>query len=181
MTWSAVYVLAGLVLVLWLAQLWMRRHASGERASRPRELANAELVYMEKLFHIREPIRLVAKVDRVYRLPRGSLVLVELKTRSSDRVYPSDIIQLSAQRLAIEIQAGAVVEPYAFVSILGSGRTRRFRSQRVSLLDADTLRRLYQRREAVLAMRVLPAYATSDDACRGSALRSKCDRFGGRG
>ena len=113
MTWSAAYVLAGLALTLWLARLWIRRRASGERASRPRELANAELVYMEKLFRIREPIRLVAKVDRVYRLPEGSLVLVELKTRWRDRVLPCDIIQLSAQKLAIERQTGEAVEPYA--------------------------------------------------------------------
>ncbi|MCW0038482.1 hypothetical protein OIO03_23615, partial [Acinetobacter baumannii] len=62
MTLSAVYVLAGLVVALWLARLWMRRFGSGERASRPQELANAELVYMEKLFRSQEPIRLVAKV-----------------------------------------------------------------------------------------------------------------------
>ena len=45
MTWSAMYMLAGLVaLILWLVRLWMGRHRFGERASRPRELAGAELV-----------------------------------------------------------------------------------------------------------------------------------------
>ena len=44
MTWSAMYVLAGFVaFVLWLARLWMGRHRSGERASRPRGLVGAEL------------------------------------------------------------------------------------------------------------------------------------------
>lgn len=175
MTWSAAYVLAGLALTLWLARLWIRRRASGERASRPRELANAELVYMEKLFRIREPIRLVAKVDRVYRLPEGSLVLVELKTRRRDRVYPSDIIQLSAQKLAIEHQTGAVIDPYAFVSALG--RNRKMRSHQVRLLDAATVVDLYRRREAIFTRRVSPAYASSESACPGCALRPWCDRF----
>lgn len=54
MTWSAMYVLAGFVaFVLWLARLWMGRHRSGERASRPRGLVGAELAYMElSLIHI---------------------------------------------------------------------------------------------------------------------------------
>ena len=175
MTWLAVYVLAGLA--LWLARLWMRRRASCERASRPRDLANAELVYMEKLFRIREPLRLVAKVDRVYRLLDGTLVLVELKTRWRDRPYLTDVIQLSAQRLAIEAQTGEVVAPYAFVSVLRLGRLGRLRSHRVSLLDAGAVIRLHRRREAIIDLLERPTYAASDAACRGCALRSKCDRF----
>jgi CRISPR/Cas system-associated exonuclease Cas4 (RecB family) len=173
--WSAAYVLAGLALTLWLVRVWIHRRPSGERASRPRELANAELVYMEKLFRIREPIRLVAKVDRVYRLPGGSLVLVELKTRGQDRPYLTDIIQLSAQRLAIEVQTGVVVEPYAFVSALG--RNRKMRSHQVRLLDAAAVVDLHRRREAILAMRASPVYARTESVCRGCALRLRCDRF----
>lgn len=177
MTWAAAYVIVGLVLALavWLARLWMRGHASGERASRPRELANAELIYTEKLFRIRDPIRLVAKVDRVYRLPRGSLVLVELKTRGQDRPYLSDIIQLSAQRLAIEVQTGEMVEPYAFVSVLGP--SRKTHSHKVRLLDAAAVVDLHRRRQAILLSQVSPAYASTESACRGCALRSRCDRF----
>lgn len=176
MIWSAGYVIAGLALAFWLARLWMRRRPSGERASRPRELANAELVYMEKLFRIREPIRLVAKVDRVYRLPGGSLVLVELKTRGQDRPYLSDIIQLSAQRLALEVQTGAVVKPYAFVSVLG--QSREMRSHQIRLLNAAAVVDLHRRREAILASRVPAAYASTESACRGCALQSRCDHFG---
>lgn len=175
MTWSAVYVLAGLALTLWLVRLYSRRRPSGERASRPRELANAELVYMEKLFRIAEPIRLVAKVDRVYRLPGGSLVLVELKTRRQDRPYLTDIIQLSAQRVAIEVQTGEAVKPYAFVSILG--RNRKMRSHQVRLLDAAEVVDVYRRRKAIRTGRTSPAYASTESACRGCTLRSRCDRF----
>lgn len=176
MTSSAVYALASLVLVLWLARRWRRRLGSGERASRPRELANAELIYMEKLFRIEEPIRLVAKVDRVYRLPGGSLVLVELKTRRQDRPYLTDIIQLSAQRVAIEHQTGEVVEPVAFVTVLGPTSRRRWQSHQVRLLDEGQLIALAQRRRAILALRTDPAYATLVRACVGCAFRARCDR-----
>ena len=174
MTWSAAYVLAGLVLTLWLVRVWIHRRPSGERASRPRELANAELVYMEKLFRIREPIRLVAKVDRVYRLPGGSLVLVELKTRAQDRSYLTDIIQLSAQRLAIERQTGQTVEPYALVSVLRPDG--RLRSHRVHLLGLDEVLNLKRRHKAILDGHLRPSYALSEASCRQCALRHRCDR-----
>lgn len=170
--------LGSAALALLLALAWRARtRGSSERASRPKPLAHAELVFMEALFRTREPLRLVVKVDRVYRLPDGTLVLVELKTSWRDRPYLTDVIQLSAQRLAIEAQTGEVVAPYAFVSVLRPGRLGRLRSHRVSLLDADAVVRLHRRREAVLAMQVRPVYATSDAVCRGCALRSKCDRF----
>lgn len=177
MIWWAVYVLAGLTLALCLARLGMRRQASAERDSRPRELASAKLVYMEKLFRIREPIRLIAKVDRVYRLPGGSLVLVELKTRWRDRAYPSDVIQLSAQKIVIERQTGEVVEPFAFVSVLRPTSPRRWKSYRVRLLAEGQLVALAQRRTQIVSLQVDPAYASSARACTGCAFRAKCDRF----
>ncbi|MFT4192105.1 MAG: PD-(D/E)XK nuclease family protein [Comamonas sp.] len=171
----------GVALLLLLIWWWTKGRGTAERASRPRALAKAELVYMEKLFRIQAPIRLVAKVDRVYRLPGGSLVLVELKTRRQDRPYQSDIIQLSAQRLAIEGQTGEVVEPYAFVSIPRPGRRSEVQSHRVLLLDAEAVVRLYERREAIRAGELTPAYAVSERACQGCALKARCDRPGSRG
>lgn len=174
MTWSAGYALACLVLALWLVRLWIRRHASGERASRPRDLASAELVYMEELFRIRQPFRLIAKVDRVYRLPGGALVLVELKTRAQDSPYLTDIIQLSAQRLAIEGQTGEAVERYAFISVLRPNG--RLRSHRVRLLDLDEVSNLKRRHKAILDGHLRPSYAVSEASCRQCALRPRCDR-----
>lgn len=175
MTLAASLVVVGVMLALLLALIQARNARSAEQASRPRVLADAVLVYREKMFRIESPIRLVAKVDRVYRKPSGTLVLEELKTRSQDRPYLTDVIQLSAQRLAIEIQTGAVVEPYAFVTVLMPNR--KVRSHRVRLLDAAAVVGIYSRREAILAARALPTYVSSVSACRGCALRSKCDRF----
>lgn len=171
--------IGSLVLVavaLLLVRAWTYRRASAERASRPGELADAELVYMEALFRISNPFPLVAKVDRVYRLPGGSLVLVELKTRRQNRPYLSDIVQLSAQRLAIEAQTGAVVENYAFVAILQPSPRAQIHSHRVSLLNASEMVRIRDRRTMILEMQVTPSYAASESTCRGCALRVKCDR-----
>lgn len=168
-----------LAMVALVALPFARRLAAGtatERSSRPRALASAELVYMEKLFRIDHPIRLVAKLDRAYRLRSGSLVLVELKTRGRDRLYETDIIQLSAQKLVIEVQTGQTVEPYAFVSVLRPTGWRALRHHRVALLDADEVVALHRRREAILAGHVAPRYARSCNACDRCAFRSGCDR-----
>ena len=178
MTWSAMYVLAGFVaFVLWLARLWMGRHRSGERASRPRGLVGAGLAYMERLFRMRHPLRLVARVDRVYRRANGMLVLVELKTRLAARVHETDRIQLSVQKLVIEAQTGEVVEPQAFVSFASpTGRHARS-SQSVKLLGVEEIVALVRRREAILEGRIEPTYARSPNACSGCAFRSECDRL----
>lgn len=147
-----------------------------ERSSRPRDLSDAELVYVEQVFRISCPVRLVAKLDRAYRLQCGSLVLVELKTRWNDRPYETDIIQLSAQKLAIEMQTGQTVEPYAFVSILTPTGWRALRHHRVALLGADEVVELHRRREAILAGRTAPRYARSCKSCSQCAFGSRCDR-----
>lgn len=180
MTAAVMIALGTLALALLLARAWAGRKGSAERASRPKALVDAELVFMERLFRIRAPVPLVAKVDRVYRLPRGSLVLVELKTRRQDRPYLTDIIQLSAQRLAIEVQTGEVVEPFAFVSVLHPTSRRRWASYRVRLLDEGELVGLAQRRTQIVSLQTDPAYASSARACTGCAYRAKCDRFSQR-
>lgn len=53
---------------------------------------------MDQLFRIARPVGLVAKLDHVYRMPSGLLVLVEFKTRWSNHPVLSDMIQLPAQR-----------------------------------------------------------------------------------
>ena len=80
----------------------LESHATrAERASRPAALRDAELVYMERLFRVSTPVGLMAKLDRAYRLPSGMIVLVEFKTRWSNQPSLSDVIQLSAQRMAV--------------------------------------------------------------------------------
>lgn len=172
--WIGILSLAALVVLLLARRL--AGAAVTERSSRPKKLASAELAYMEQMFRISHPIRLAAKLDRAYRLRGGSLVLVELKTRGRDRPYETDIIQLSAQRLAIEVQTGQTVEPYAFVSVLSPTGWRALRHHRVALLDEDEVVELHRRRAAILAAEVAPRYARSSKACDRCTFRSQCDR-----
>ncbi len=104
---SALIALALSAFFAWLLLWWRRRWS----AWLPRELRHAELAYAEKLFRATGPIVLTAKVDRAYRLEGGVLVLLELKTRGFNRPYRSDVIELSAQRVAIMKQTGEAESP----------------------------------------------------------------------
>ena len=79
----------------WLAR--QRRQAD--------DLTGCRLVFSEKTFSINQPIMLTSRVDRVYH-DGIAMVLMELKTRYAERVYSSDIIELSAQRLAVSFYTG---------------------------------------------------------------------------
>lgn len=99
--------------------------------SRPDALACARLLYMEKQFRIRRPISLLARIDRAYQAADGTIVLVELKTRWKNRAYPTDVIQLSAQRMALEGQTGQRVAAHAFATVQKPTKTAAQRSYRV--------------------------------------------------
>lgn len=175
MTWWLVTLAAAVG--CWLAAWAAQRAARGsERASRPRELAGAQLAYMEKVFRIEHPLRLVATVDRVYQLPDGMLVLVELKTRWDQRARPTDIIQLSAQKLALEVSTGLPVARFGYVSTKRPNGKAALTHHRVGLLDAEGVLALATRRHAVLKGAVQPDASHSKRACDGCAFRARCDR-----
>jgi len=173
-------VLGGLVVVcLALVIAWRRSVATdaalAERASRPDALRDAELLYMERLFRTSKPVGLVARLDRAYRMPSGLLVLVEFKTRWINRPCLSDVIQLSAQRLAVMGQTGQAVAPYGYVMVKTPSNRALPIAHRVSLMAEAQLLALVRRREDVLAGHVLPRRSSSRKTCLGCAFRAKCD------
>lgn len=167
-------VFAGCVALGWLRM----RRAKGrqERASRPSDLRDATLVYMEHAFRTDRPFRLTARVDRAYRIANGDLVLVELKTRWHAQPRAADIIQLSAQRLAIKMATGQRVAPYAFVTVERPGRHHPRVHHRVQLLDRAEIEALEHRRHAILAARVSANFSASRQTCTICAFRAVCKR-----
>lgn len=170
----ALAVVAMLILVRWL---WRIHAIAAERAWRPRELQDTELVYAEQVFRARRPVPIVAKLDRGYRHRNGLITLVELKTRHVDRVYLSDVIELSAQRFALEAQTKEPVAPHAFVLIQQAGSKKK-KSHRVELLTHAEVIALAARREAILAGEVSPQYACSGGLCDRCAFKVECKHTG---
>lgn len=158
-----------------------RRAARGdrlERASRPSDLRDAELIYLEKRFDVSEPVRLSTRLDRAYRMPSGLIALLELKTRNVNRAFPSDVIQLSAQRLAIEHKTGQVVAQHGYVVAQTPDGARE--AHRVQLVSGEAVVALVRRREAILAGRISPRPAPSVGVCRTCAYRFICPDCLGR-
>lgn len=171
--WSGLVLLAAAVGVLCLsASRWRARTA--ERRQRPSALREAELVFVEKPFRSRGRWPIVARVDRVYRLPSGLLMLVELKTRSSLKVTLSDVIQLSAQRVAMMDALGEVVASEAFA--LAPGRTERqpLQARAVRLLPRKTVLEIAARRSRLLAGHDVPQPATEDRSCHTCGFQGRC-------
>ncbi len=133
------------------ALLWRRWRLGLQEAVvvLPAELRAARLVYAERKFRSTGAVTITARVDRVYRSADGVLVLVEMKTRRANRSYESDVIELSAQRVALMRQTGQVVAGHAYVlTQLPAGSWSGV--HRVELMTTEEVKALVLRRESLL-------------------------------
>ena len=168
MTFLALIV-ALLALTMWRA----RNRTRSDTSWLPRDLQHAELIYGEKMFRATQPFPLVAKVDRGYRTTAGVIVLVELKTRDVNRPYFSDIIELSAQRVAVQSQTGESVARYGYV-LIQRQRSGRKMPHRVRLLPMEEVVALAQRRAAILSGHARPQFAANKKFCKQCAFQQEC-------
>ncbi len=141
-------------------------------------LMDAQLAYAERLFRnakFNGGWVISARVDRAYRNPAGVLVLVELKTRAADRIYLSDVIELSAQSLAIEGRQGEHVSGTAYV-LVKSVRYPNGRFHEVRLMPAERVIALATRRERLLSEIDPPRPSSNERLCGGCSFRTNCCR-----
>jgi len=158
-------------LITWKLARKSRSRAS-ERHWLPRELQHAQLAFAEKSFRMWQPIRLIARVDRGYRL-EGELHLAEFKTRAHAVAYSSDVIELSPQRLVIEKTTGEWVSEIGYVLAQDLSGKRRSVHE-VRLLPGAEIIALARRREAILKGRIVPRYTSSQGLCSHCAYRAEC-------
>ena len=176
MSISASLLVAFVAIGLLLA-LWRRVCASSIGAERkwlPKELLDAELVYAEKIFRSGGDVPIVAKCDRGYRTTKGVIVVVELKTRHVNRTYLSDIIELSAQRFAIQMQTGEDVAEYGYVLVQRSGCRATF-LHRVNLLSHREVVALARRRQAIISGEAVTRFSRSQRLCEKCSFARKCN------
>jgi hypothetical protein len=138
----------------------------------PRGLRHAQLAFAEKTFRTSQPFELVARADRGYRL-KGELHLIEFKTRTLPVAYSSDVMELSAQRLAIEASTRERVSEIGYV-LARDPSIRRQSVSKVRLLPRADVIAVARRREAILTGRVIPRYASSQGLCNHCAYRAEC-------
>jgi CRISPR/Cas system-associated exonuclease Cas4 (RecB family) len=172
-----------LLLAIALAVAWhlVRRHRArvAERRDRPAGLRDAELICVEAQFRSKSRWPIVARVDRAYRLPSGLVVLVELKTRSPAAVRASDVIQLSAQRVAMEDELRVQVSDEAFVIFPGR-HSAQPPARAVRLMSREEVEAMAARRRRLIDGLDRPRWPDSEHACQGCGQRSACRGAGER-
>lgn len=171
--WLLVAVAITGTVAFWLALVSLRRRCAKAAAWWPEALRCNRLAYVERTFWSGTYPLIVARVDRAYRSRQGTITLVELKTRRNERIHPSDIIELSAQRLALSSETGEPVASSAFVVVEIAGRRR---TQRVELMSEVEVEDLVRRREGLLAGRLVPQLTQRPGLCVSCGYRSRCQR-----
>lgn len=162
------------VCVVVFVVLWLYLSPRPPEEYLPPELRGTRLVYAERLFRSPGPVLISAKVDRVYRNAKGALVLVELKTREVYRAYRSDVVELSAQRVALMAQTGESVADYAYV-FTERPDGHRTGCHQVRLIEPVELIALVERREKLLAGKAEPQSTCAPGMCQKCAFVRPCD------
>lgn len=166
-------LLAGAALLLWGAH--RRITASRREAGRQWDLAafaDKRLLYSEQLFRAPKS-RLVAKVDRAYAGPDDALELLELKTRPHHRVYRSDVIEMSAQRVAVEEVDGRRVLDTAFV-LTESTHDGSRQLHRIQLMEGAAVLALRDKRHRLLRGEIRGEAAKTQALCNACAYAKEC-------
>lgn len=170
---SYLLVAGAVVLAFATARILLGRLNDRSKAWMPRELRNAELVYAEKTFSSGGDTPIVAKCDRGYRTKKGVVVLVELKTRKLNRVYPSDIIELSAQRYAIQLQTYDNVADHGYV-LIRRVSTNKCHLHQVKLMDLGDVAALAYRRRAIIIGAAVSNCALTRGLCLSCSFVNEC-------
>lgn len=169
-------VLDAVVMVVVLYALFLGRQALQRRRERswlPPALTGARLRFSEKTFLAARPRAMVARVDRVYETERGDFVLVDFKRRRTTRALPADVVELSAQRVALQASGHRCVSMTAFVAVVDP-ITHRVTPVEVRL---EAEREIYVRQVRYVALlegQLSPRGATSPAVCRGCGHRRVC-------
>lgn len=127
----------------------------------------------EARFEMREPFYLVGRTDLIMQQWGGELVIHDLKTRKSARIYPSDKLQLALYALLVRASTGRRVASYAVIRIAMQGRSHELRHVELNIPDNELIM-LYEK---------FCAKAASPMAARMTAAPYMCRQcgFNGRG
>lgn len=106
----------------------------------PVVLRRSTVVMNEHEISMSDPIKIKGRVDQVYRLPNGTLVLVDTKTRRTHRVFSSDIVQLSIYAMIMAYAYRGRTSRIAYVrTVIRTPVNRSVRYHPIRLIPFPTL------------------------------------------
>lgn len=140
----------------------------------PDDLKNAKLWAKEKAFECGGNNPLTGIVDESFIGSNGDIVLSDTKSRKFNRVYKSDILQVSAYRVLIENATSKTVAPFGFIRLLTPSGNEYVK---IDLYDRDEVlaaRRLFDD----LRNGKYPGEKCQNKAmCKGCAYKYECDNM----
>lgn len=163
----------GLVIValLALAGLWLWVLAPTPRdvsTAVPGRLKGAKIWAKELYVKTSRPDEMQCRLDEAWQLPEtDEIVLSETKTRRQARVFDSDILQLSAQRVVLmNARPDLTVSKKGYVRVLTKENGNSYVP--VNLVDEESVAR------AAELYRALQAGENVGERCKNRALCTKC-------
>lgn len=169
---EALILVAALAILIAVALAVWCRHRAIEPWL-PRELRDARLCFAETSFESRKDIRIKARIDRAYIL-KGTVYLVELKVRSARRAYFTDVIELSAQRVAVQESTGLPVSRVAYV-VVTNAMSKKRTAVKVHLLGQESVQAIAERREALLLGLAQAKQVDDSRKCHDCEFRNGCN------
>ena len=160
-------IVAGSILVL---VLWPSAAPDVE------ELGGARCILNERTLRIDNPIPLSGRLDRVWLLKDGVLVITDTKRRPGGRYYEGDRVQLSAYKVLLQNTPafqGRRIADYGYLQMTGHGKKARY--VRVPLMTEDRVIERYRRALEVRAGRSKSIPNPSRGLCAGCGHRKNCD------
>jgi CRISPR-associated exonuclease Cas4 len=174
---NVVLVLVMLAVIAWI--LWRSWKAAGAQREEqdwlPARLRAATLSFSEKKFFEDGPYPLVARVDRAYLTPDGETVLADFKRRSAKRTFESDMVEISAQRVAMMANGVNRVSRLAYVVVVDS-RTGTKTAIPIQLEDEHQIQDRIRRFIAIQDGRIAPRSTSSAAICRRCGHQTYCDK-----
>ena len=117
-----------------------------EKENLPYELIDAKLFMSEEPVATENPVPLHGKVDQVFELIDGSLLVTDTKSRARHTVYKSDVIQLSVYRTILSNKTNRRVNSYGYVrTVVTSGGEESVRYNKVDLHTDQEIVELWER------------------------------------
>lgn len=149
--------------------MWTLAPSTGDVATPiPGRLKGAKIWGKEILLKTSLPDELQCRLDEAWQLPESDeIVLSETKSRRKARVFESDILQLSAQRVVLmHARPELTVSRRGYVRVLSKENGNSYVP--VTLIDEDAVA------EAARLYRALQAGSEIGERCKNSALCKKC-------
>jgi CRISPR/Cas system-associated exonuclease Cas4 (RecB family) len=171
--WPMVFMLAFAGAMVFFADRWIKRFRSRRIRKKdpniPQQLLDAKLLFSEHPIACRKPRPMHGQPDRVYQLDSGQKIPVDIKTRASQKVFQTDVIQLSVYALILNGDNMPTQGYIRFDSAKGLPVYKRVR-----LMSYAEVIEHYDHRQALIAGAVAPRGAKVKGQCTGCGHNPVC-------